>query len=299
LLTSARNQLIPFDEILVYNDCSTDDTAAVAESYNVVVLNGDTNRGCSYGKNYMAAHSKCEWIHFHDADDELLPHFTQLVHQWVSKPNCPDIVLFGYEARDHYTNEFIGIRKFNRDALLTDPIAYAIIEQINPFCGLYNKQSFLRTGGYDTDPLVLYNEDSAFHIKMAIAGLKFDAEDEVSIINYRINTSMSSKNPLKCLIAHYHVLEKTAHKTQLTYANPIASQLWGIAGIFAAYNEWEYVKRVLSLCENLGYKKAINNTKIFIFLTMINPFAAVWFREKMIRLFKPGLRRATIYNQSS
>src|SRR5690349_18185438 len=83
LLTSARNQDIPFDEILVYNDCSTDDTENVAQKYGAKVINGDINRGCSHGKNRLAEISTCDWIHFHDADDDLLPQFTTLAHKWM------------------------------------------------------------------------------------------------------------------------------------------------------------------------------------------------------------------------
>src|SRR3712207_6350869 len=78
LLKSAQNQIVPFDEILVYNDCSKDTTAQVAMQYGAKVVEGDINRGCSFGKNKLAQVTSCSWIHFHDADDELLPTFTTL-----------------------------------------------------------------------------------------------------------------------------------------------------------------------------------------------------------------------------
>jgi len=79
LLTSAVNQAIPFTEILVYDDCSTDSTAAIARSYGANVISGSVNKGCSFGKNALAEKTTCEWIHFHDADDELLPNFTRTI----------------------------------------------------------------------------------------------------------------------------------------------------------------------------------------------------------------------------
>jgi glycosyltransferase involved in cell wall biosynthesis len=290
LLQSARNQIIPFDEILVYNDCSTDDTEAVAQKYGATVLNGDINRGCSYGKNQLAAYTKCNWIHFHDADDDLLPDFTTLAYKWMNNTQCPDIVLFNYEYREYHTDKLISVRSFDKEALENDPVAYAILNQINPFCGLYKKQSFIDAGGYDTDPLILYNEDSAFHIKMAIAGLKFTVEEKLSIINYHIHSSMSSANKRKCLLAQFHVLEKTAHKTLLKYAYEIALKLWGIIGIFAAMDEWGYVEKTLALCRKLGYSHPPAGSQAFKLLTYINSYMAVWFREKMIRLLKPQLR---------
>ncbi|MDB5145716.1 MAG: family 2 glycosyl transferase [Mucilaginibacter sp.] len=290
LLSSAANQLIPFDEILVYDDCSTDNTIEVAKKFGAKVIQGRVNKGCSFGKNRLADATLTDWIHFHDADDDLLPDFTTLVHKWIKDPCCPDIVLFNYEYRDYQTNELISIKKFNRDALQSDPLRYAITDQINPFCGLYKKQSFLRAGGYDIDPMVLFNEDTAFHIKMAIAKLKFDSEDKISIINYRINSSMSVTNNRKCLVAQYYVLKKTADTTGMCYAREISLKLWSITGPLAAVKDWKYVKKVIVLCAKLGYSHPQHGSGIFKTLIHINPFWAVRLREVAIRLLKPRLR---------
>src|SRR4051812_37552384 len=79
----------------------------LASKYGANVVNGDVNRGCSFGKNKLAEITKCEWIHFHYAADELLPNFTTLAHNWISKENCPDVILFDYEWGDHDTNKLL------------------------------------------------------------------------------------------------------------------------------------------------------------------------------------------------
>src|SRR5690242_6343139 len=85
LLDSAARQTQSFDEIWVYDDCSTDNTAVVAERHGARVVRGDSNRGCSHGKNRLATETKCEWIHFHDADDELLPNFVVRARTWMTE----------------------------------------------------------------------------------------------------------------------------------------------------------------------------------------------------------------------
>ena len=80
LLESAQNQAKPFDEILVYDDCSTDNTAEVARSYGATVVSGDENRGCLYGRAQLAEYASTDWIHFHDADDDLLDGFAEACH---------------------------------------------------------------------------------------------------------------------------------------------------------------------------------------------------------------------------
>jgi len=290
LLTSALSQDIPFSEILVYDDCSTDNTSEVAEKYGAKVIRGSENKGCSFGKNMLARATMCDWIHFHDADDELLPNFTTLANNWMVKKDCPDVILFNYEYRDNDTNSLLGIMKFDKARLEKDPIAYSIAQQINPFCGLYKRAAYLKAGGYDIDPLILYNEDKAFHIKLAIKKLTFSAEDEISIINYRMQSSMSAANQHKCLIAQYHVLESTAASQSNIYSFEIATQLWICATLLAARQDWPYVKKALSLSKRLGYRSAIANPLVFTLLSYLNPFAAVWSREKLIRLLKPEIR---------
>lgn len=289
LLDSAVKQIIPFDEILVYDDCSTDSTAKIAEFYKAKVITGNKNIGCSKGKNIIANLSRSEWIHFHDADDELLPNFTSLAHKWINNQQNSDVVLFNYEYRDNDTHELIDTRKFDAQALIDDPIKYAISEQINPFCGLYNKEKFIAVGGYDTDEKVLYNEDCAMHIKLAIAGFKFSVESEVSIINYRIKNSMSQGNQLKCFEAQYHVMTKYKALTTVQYDVTFGYKLWEIAGLAASYRDYRLANSCITLARKLNVKKPSGFT-LFGLLCVLQPYLAIRIRENYIRLFKPELR---------
>lgn len=291
LLKSAQAQTIPFDEVLVYDDCSSDNTAEVARQYGAKVIWGDVNVGCSQGKNNLAQATSCDYIHFHDADDELLPNFTTLAHKWMALPNTPDVVLFDYEWRDNETNQLLHIRRFDRERLERDPIEYAIQEQINPFCGLYHRQRFLEAGGYDTDPLVLYNEDVAMHCRLAIRGLTFSAEPEVSIINYRVQTSMSSANQEKCTLAKYHVMRKNAEAVGAQYGVEIAHMLWKNAGVAGSLLDWKTADACIALALQLNPNAAKDSHWLFAAFARLEPRLAFRAREWFIRLFKPYLRR--------
>jgi glycosyltransferase involved in cell wall biosynthesis len=249
LLKSAAAQTEPFDQIWVYDDCSTDDSAAVAEAFGASVLRGEINKGCSAGKNALARAVKADWLHFHDADDALLPNFVNLCRSWMKDARF-DVVMFDYEWRDDQTGELLGTRSFDDKQLRLDPRRYAIQEQINPFCGLYRRSSYDRVGGYDEDPHIIYNEDVAFHIKLAFAGLSFAAENSVSIINYRRGGSMSSANSLKCLQAQLEVMARTLVRPDAKlYYNEIASRLWAIAGALGAHADWPSADRAIMLAK--------------------------------------------------
>jgi glycosyltransferase involved in cell wall biosynthesis len=290
LLKSAQAQTIPFDEIWVYDDCSTDNTAEVAKQFEAKVIKGNINRGCSHGKNILADATTCEWIHFHDADDELYPNFVATAHKWTTLQYSPDVVLFDYEWREDDTNELISIRHFNDEQLKTDPISYAIREQINPFCGLYRRSAYLKAGGYDTDPLVLYNEDVAFHCRMAISGCQFSAESTITIINYRRGNSMSATNQIKCIQAHFQVMQKVANFVGDRYGKEIAEKLWGLAGISAAYLDWHTTNQSIKLALELSKEIPNRYSPILQILWLIDPYLSIWLREILIRLIKPQLR---------
>lgn len=291
LLKSAGNQLIPFDEILVYNDCSTDSTAKIAENHGAIVISGDINRGCSYGKNILAERASCDWIHFHDADDDLLINFTSEVHNWIAKQGSfHEVLLLNFKYIDARSGQLLCTANHNVKELHADPLQYAIKNKIVNF-GLYERKTFLEAGGFDLDPKVLYNEDNALHQRLAKHHLKFDYLPEITCINYKNSDSMSSSNQLKCARANYHVLEKTAITHGSIYSKLLTEQLYRCATNLAVVEDWIYVKKALNLCELLGHKYSSEGNKIFNFLTQVDPYLAIWLRERLIRLFKPHLRK--------
>jgi glycosyltransferase involved in cell wall biosynthesis len=291
LLQSVDRQTQPFDEVLVYDDCSTDETGNVARSFGADVIRGDVNVGCSAAKNRLFQASHCDWIHFHDADDELLPKFTSLARRWMASPAVPDVVLFDYEYRENDSGELIGRSSFSDRELRNDPVRYAILNQINPFCGVYRRSDLVRAGGYDVDAKVLYNEDVAFHCKLALAGLTFGAEKEVSIINYRVNGSMSGANQVRCLKAHYEVMRKMAAAVGGRYPEEIAIRLWAAAQGLAASLEWSAADDALALARQLFPHVPRGQSPAFSqFCRLAGPRLAFRIRERGIRISKPHLR---------
>ena len=290
LLDSAARQTKPFDEIWVYDDCSSDDTAAIAQRYGARVVRGDINRGCSHGKNRLAAETQCDWIHFHDADDELMPNFVERA-SFGSTDGRFDVVLFAYEERDDRTGKVMDRRHFDPVAIAEDARAYTIRHQINPFCGLYRRELFLRAGGYDEDPTVLYNEDVALHTRLAFHGLSFAADETVTVINHRRGDSMSAANQLKCLQAHYQVLRKAAaFEGADQYACDIAWKLWIAVGGLAAQLDWRTAEEAARLALRLAGPSSVPTSGLFRTLCYTSPNLAIRVREWSIRALKPALR---------
>lgn len=290
LLASARNQGVPFDEILVFDDCSTDRTSEVAREYGAKVVRSEANVGCSIGKNRLAELTACEWVHFHDADDDLYPNFVEVAGKWMHQSAAPDVVLFGYEYKDFRNGKLLATVTFDHDQLARDPVAYSISTKIVSICGLYNRASFLRAGGYDLDREVLYNEDAAMHCQLARAGLTFAADPTVTVINYRMGSSMSQSNQAKCAKARYHVLLKAAEQLNGKYSDEIVANLWPLAGVCGTYLDWETADAVVDLAVRLKGRVPPAGNLLFRALCLHDPHKAIRIRERWIRAVKPQLR---------
>lgn len=289
LLGSAAGQSRAFDEIWVYDDCSTDDTAGVATALGAKVVRGDVNRGCSYGKNALAKLTSCEWVHFHDADDELLPEFVERAHVWIEE-NAHDVVVFDCIERDEGTGNYGEQTRHMAAELSKDPVKYTIRTKINSICGIYRRAAFLAAGGYDTDPAVLYNEDVAMHTSLARAGLRFCADPVVLIVNWRRLDSMSNANQARCFRAQYHVMLKAkANDAQSKYSIDIAEGLWDIATASASVLDWETADASAHLAVQLaGVPRS--QSGLFRALCRLGPSVALRVREWLIRLLKPRYR---------
>jgi glycosyltransferase involved in cell wall biosynthesis len=252
LLGSAAQQHIPFDEVLVYDDCSTDCTGDVARSLGATVIRGERNLGCSAGKNRLLELTSCEWVHFHDADDDMKPGFTALAHKWMAKSAAPDVVLFNYESRSFETGQILMRRQFDANALRSTPKNYAVRTQINPYCGLYKVDALRRVGGYDEDPDVLYNEDCRFHMRIAFAGLSFDVEPQVEIINLERTNSMSSANRARCAVSRLAVLHRASLEGGSGVRREVGLEAWLNARHLGHFGHFSEMKKAIALAQAMG-----------------------------------------------
>ncbi|MEV6692138.1 glycosyltransferase [Micromonospora sp. NPDC051196] len=72
-LRSILDQTYPNIELLMVDDCSTDQSVAVAEALGVRVLSTGSNGGCGTARNVGAAHTDGELICYVDSDLALAP----------------------------------------------------------------------------------------------------------------------------------------------------------------------------------------------------------------------------------
>ncbi len=284
LLNSAKQQQIPFDEILVYDDYSTDGTATIAQEFGATVITGISNIGCSAGKNKLAAVAKTDWLFFIDADDFLYPDFTIVAHRWMNKRDAPDMVLMRYRGIDFSSGKIMDEPKYDRDELKRDTVKFIIENKIVNF-ELIKKEPFLKIEGFDTDPKVLYIEDRAFSLKAALMGLSFDVANDIIGIKYYFSGSMSVADKAKWPRAGYHLWVKINDAVGDRYPKEICYQLFQNAIWAGKANGWDTVKRSLELAKKINPLFLPPGSRLFLLIFKLSPFYAFYLRERILRYF--------------
>lgn len=289
LFASVQAQTEPFDEVWVYDDASSDDTAAVAAGFGARVVSGHANVGCSGGKNALLSHIDSEWVHFHDADDTLHPQFVERARRRIPEADF-DLLLFDYEQVDEHSGLRISCSEFSKTTVLQDPTRYLLRETINNG-GVYSTAMLRRLGGFDVDADVLFNEDRAFHLRLAEHGGRFAHEPYVASRFYFTGHSMSATNKLKCSLANQEITRRYARRHPDEHRREIGDQSWKNAGILASYLDWPAADAAVDLALASTGRIPGEGSLPFRSLCAINAHAAIRIREWMIRLFKPRYRQ--------
>ncbi len=173
-LSALTNQLIPdnitFNVVLV-NDASTDQTAALSANYaNVKVVNQPVNQGRSAARNAGAQAADGEILLFTDADCEPTPTW---VHEML-KPFSADSSTIGVKGA-YYCKQTEPVARFTQLELedkYDEMAQHETISFIDTYAAGYRRSAFLEHGGFDQTLTYSLLEDQDFSFRLAAAGCK-------------------------------------------------------------------------------------------------------------------------------
>jgi len=187
-------------ELIIVEDCSTDNSSAIIEQYlcdsRIRLIRHEVNRGYTAALKTGIAYVRSEYFGILDSDDCLLPHAVETMHKrHVELPDCGLIY-----SQFAFCDENLNQRKVG----FCDEIpsgGTSLDANVVSHFKTFKLRDYLETTGYDEK--ILYAEDIDIVYKMEeVAGLKFvddclylyrEAPDSICRSPDKINVAIMSR----------------------------------------------------------------------------------------------------------
>jgi glycosyltransferase involved in cell wall biosynthesis len=220
-------------EIIVIDDGSSDDSVAIARSFEPQVrIIAGPNGGASKARNIGIAASQAPWIVFLDADDLILP--GSLALRLETAANCSaDVVICDWEelVDDGSGKVSLGDRRSLDWAAVSanTELATATSEWATTAAILYRRELVDRIGGFRPDLPVI--QDARFLFDAAYHGGRFAHAAHIGARYRRLAGSLSRRDPSQfwrdVLLNGLQIEKVWRGRTELSEA-----QLAAVAGIY-------------------------------------------------------------------
>ncbi len=278
LWETVRSQTVPFDEIICYDDGSTDNTAEIASNLGAKVIRGEVCRGAAFARNQLALAATTPWIHFHDADDTLHPEF--LAHTKARIQPDIDVIVCNADWIDEVTQQLLIPRRYNPQDLEENALAATLTNPIGVISCLYRKESFLWIEGFNQS--LQCWEDADLHIRFAAAGVKFSVVEAVLAYSLRHDRGLS-RNQLTCANCRLQLLQAYAEQFEsLQSLIALEAEQVAIAALFHL-QDLRTAHRALCLCQSLGLRPPTTQNPILKAFKMFLPTLQALYLQQWLR----------------
>jgi glycosyltransferase involved in cell wall biosynthesis len=272
---------VKFDEILFYDDASTDGTFDALQNKGLKVIKGTKNMGPGFARNRLAAEAEKNYIHFHDIDDEMAPNFLQLINEKLALAES-DVILGYADWIDFHTRKSLILWKYNQQELLKDPLSYFIKHPLGIINTVYKKSTFLSIGGFNEE--IKCWEDADLHVRFAAANASFQVIDSTIAWSLRHNDGISNDQQM-CWICRLDFLENYLNNySHLVDTTVFEQELKKVQTVFINMGLYTHLNKIFYLIKkhklNLQYAKAM-------FIYYINKILPSFLLKKMIACLKP------------
>lgn len=253
-IENMSRQTIPFDEVLFYDDASTDGTPELLRQQNFgQVIYGKFNQGPSVGRNILIRESTSQLIHFHDVDDWLEPTFLEQTLQALSDEW--DVVITNIRVIDRETGKTLKIHDYSELIDSTDPTEFFLTHCCYPINGLYRRESLEKIGGFRES--LSRDEDPDLHIRLAHSGAHIRSLPLPLAINRFGSGTYSSTSYLTCWREHLKALQYYTRELPEKYHSILRIDSARMVGLCAACGDLQLAHNYLDFCESLGGQKEL------------------------------------------
>jgi glycosyltransferase involved in cell wall biosynthesis len=261
----------PFDEVLFYDDASIDNTSSILKSKGYKVIKGDINKGPSYARNRLAEIAICEYIHFHDIDDEFNPAFLELINNKLNLTPA-DVVLGNADWIDALTKTSIINWQYNANEIVKDAFSYFIAHPLGVINTVYKKDIFLQVNGFN-ESLNCW-EDADLHIRLGAAGYSFAVINEVLAYSLRHNNGIS-KDQLWCWNCRLKFIESYLIKYPNLNRKLIEDEIKKVQNFLIASGSYKNLGYIINLKKIYNLQFKASKILILYYLNKVFPASII------------------------
>ena len=156
-LKSLVDQAMPVDQVVVYDDGSSDDTAAIAESFSgqlpeLKVIRGEETVGISAARNRANAAANSDYIAVLDADDLFGPETIRCYVDYLSENPDTDLLYADTRVFEDRLDRRGKARRYPQFRSARQAIRRTLGSPLIPFkhsSMVYRREAIEKLGGYD------------------------------------------------------------------------------------------------------------------------------------------------------
>jgi glycosyltransferase involved in cell wall biosynthesis len=190
-IQSIRNQTVPFDEVILIDDHSTDGTTEkIRAQGDWIRIEHPDNRGVSAARNSGLEQATSDWVTFLDADDELLPDACEKMHEAINNWNGrADWIQFNHLR--HYAKINMTVKKYWNDS------SWTTVENLHEkrcWWGVWNKLIKRSAIKHNFNEYMRYGEDGIWVLEHILEGEDIRNIDQETVIRHFENPNSLTKS---------------------------------------------------------------------------------------------------------
>lgn len=276
-----NNLTIKFDQVIFYDDASTDQTARLITEMGYSLLNGKKNMGPGYARNRLAEAASSKYIHFHDIDDELVPDFLELIN---NKALANYDVIVGYADWLSSTDRRTLIEwRYDEKNIKQSPVSYFISNPLGIINVVYKKASFVKVKGFDEHKHCW--EDADLHVRLAMANCSFSVVNKVLAFSIRHSNGISNNQELcwQCRINYLDSYKQNLNQEQLLALGEAYEKA---AYALFYYKKVRQAKMAILKSRLCGFDAPKLNNSFFKIIKLVSPTFAFLLKAKLVLLIE-------------
>lgn len=182
------------DEIILYDDASSlRPESFIPAQIPVTILRSEINQGPAKGRNQILKKAQGEWIHFHDADDWVLPHWLERILPPMKDQDLILTEVGSYQEEKLLSPKVIGYPKIHSESEL---IRFSIRSFILVPSIIVRTELARKIGGYRES--LWQSEDWDFSVRLIATHPRFCILSE-ALSEIQIRTQSRSQNKKETL----------------------------------------------------------------------------------------------------